>query len=71
MVIDCPKMDRYRDSCGIGSFVRAHRRSSPGISSIKLYSLYLNDTMMDSIQGRSIDLYTMKVGWHTLMKIDI
>lgn len=71
MIIDCPKMAPYRDSCGIGPYVRAHRRASPGISSIKLYSLYLDDTLLDSIKGRSLDLYAMKVGWHALMKIEL
>ena len=70
MVIECPKLNPYRDSCGIGPFVRAHQRSTPGISSLKLFSLYMNDNRPDSVRGKAMDLYNMKVGWHILMKIN-
>ena len=71
MVIECPKLSLYRDSCGIGPFTAAHRLATPGISSIKLFSLYMNDKNPEAVRDKAMDLYNMKVGWHTLMKIDI
>ena len=71
MVIECPKLSPYRSSCGIGPFISAHRLASPGMSSIKLFSLYMSDVQPDSVIDKARDLYSMKVGWHTLMKIEI
>ena len=61
----------YRDSCGLGSFIKAYRRAIPGISSLKLYAMYLNDCDPCSMKNKAMDLYSMKVGWHSLMKIDL
>lgn len=71
MVIECPKLNLYRDACGIGPFVAAHRLATPGISSIKLFSLYMSDKHLDSVRAKAMDLYNMKVGWHTLMNIEL
>ena len=71
MLIDCPRMSKYRESCELGSFVKAHKLANPGISSIKLYSLYLNDKNPASMKRKALVLYSMKVGWHSLMKIEL
>ena len=71
LLIDCPKMNQYRDTCCLGSFIRVHRRVRPGISSIKLFALFLDDKDPKAIKKKAIDLYTMIVGWHSQMKIDI
>ena len=71
MVIECPKLNPYRNACGIGPFITAHRISTPGISPLKLFSLYMNDNPPDSVRDKALDLYNMKVGWHTLMKIEL
>ena len=57
MVIECPKMNLYRASCGIGPFIAAHKLASPGLSSIKLYSLYLDDKQPDSVKAKAMDLF--------------
>ena len=71
MLFDCSKMTQYRESCGLGPFIRAHRILKQSITSIKLYALYLNDRDVDTIKKKAMDLYVMKVGWHKLMKIDL
>ena len=71
MLIDCPEMAQYRDSCEIGSYIRALRFDNPSLSSIKLNSMYLNDSNCDSIMRRSSVLYHMYLGWHSLMGIQI
>ena len=71
MLMDCPKMSLYRESCELGPFIKAHKLVSPGISSIKLYARYLNDRDPASMKRKALALYSMKVGWHSLMKIEL
>ena len=71
MLIDCPEMVQYRDSCEIGSFVRALRFNNHSLSSMKLYAMYLDDSNPDSILRRSNVLYHMYIGWHSLMGIPV
>ena len=71
MLIDCPSMARYRDTCEIGSFVSMYRMSQPQISSVRLYAMYLSDACVDNLKEKILALYHMKLGWHKLMKIDM
>ena len=71
LLIECAQMKNYRESCGLGPFISAHRLAKPGISSIKLFALFLSDRDPALLQKRALDLYTMKLGWHNLMDIDI
>ena len=71
MLIDCPQMGQFRGSCGIGPFVHAYRSTRPHLSSVKIYALYLNDNIPEKMAKKSIDLYHMYLGWHSLMKIDL
>ena len=71
MIIECPKMTQYRNSCGIASFIQAYRCSRPHLSALKLYALYFNDLSADSMEWKGTDLYHMYLGWHSLMKINI
>ena len=64
-------MEQYRNSSGIQSFILAHRRSTPHISSLKLFAIFLNDSNPDLIKKRAVSLYSMLLGWHSLMKIDM
>ena len=64
-------MEQYRASCGLGSFIRVHRMIKPGLSSIKLFALFLNDRDSTVMYKRALDLYTMKLGWHSLMGIEL
>ena len=70
-MFDCPKMAQYRESCGLGPFIRAHRLAKPGMSSIKLFALFLSDRDSGAMKQKAMDLYTMQLGWHTLMKIEM
>ena len=71
MLIDCPQMARYRGSCGLGPFISSYRMYRPHLSSIKLYALFLSDSNLDVISDRTVDLFHMYLGWHTLMNIPI
>ena len=71
MIIDCPSMAVYRDMCGIKDFLQESRRLNPRISSIKLFSLFVNDRNPSALVQRATDLYTMKLGWNRLMRIEI
>ena len=71
MVIECPQMSFYRNSCGIGSFVREFKVLRPQISSLKLYALYLSDRDPEKMYEKSLALYHMYLGWHGLMNIPI
>ena len=71
MLIDCSPMSTYRSSCGLASFITAYRAFQPQMSSNKLYSLFLNDSNLDILRDRTLDLYHMYLGWHTLMNINI
>ena len=71
MVIECPAMTYYRNSCGIGKFIRAFKLLKPQISSIKLYALLLSDRDPEKMNEKALDLYHMYVGWHSLMNINI
>ena len=69
MIIECPSLKLYRESCYLGQFVCTHRALNPTISSIKLYSLFLEDSSPDKMKLKASCLYSMKVAWHTLMGI--
>ena len=71
MVIECPAMTYYRNSCGIGKFIRALKLLKPQISSIKLYALLLSDRDPEKMNEKALDLYHMYVDWHSLMNINI
>ena len=71
MVIDCPAMKPYRDSCGIAAFISSMRVLKPQISSTKVYALYLDDKDVDQLSSKTQDLLYMYVGWFNLMEIDI
>ena len=71
MVIDCPMMETYRSSCNIGPFIRALRITSPSLSSVKLYAMYLNDSDSERFCNKYQDLLHMYMGWHILMGIAI
>ena len=71
MLIDCPSMNYYRDTCELGLFVTMYRRSQPQISSVKLYAMYLSDSVLDNFKEKVLTLYHMKLGWHKLMKIEL
>ena len=71
MLIDCPTMTQYRESCNLGMFIKTYRRISPQMSSVKIYALYLNDTHPITLKEKAIDLYHMKIGWHIKMKIEM
>ena len=71
MLIDCPQMDVYRQTCGLGPFVTAYRRMNPQISALKIFALYLDDNQPQNLKSRALELYHMKLGWHTLMNITL
>ena len=71
MLIDCSPMSTYRSSCGLGSFISCYRKFRPHLSSIKLYAMFLSDSNLDVVPDRTVDLYHMYLGWHTLMNIPI
>ena len=71
MLIDCPEMALYRNKCSLGLFVNSYRRMHPHISAVKLYALYLNDFITNEHKERILNLYHMKLGWHTQMGINL
>ena len=71
MMIDCPEMDYYRNTSDLGAFVRAYRQMGLQISAVKIYSQYLSDKMSGDIKNKALTLYHMKLGWHSLMNIEM
>ena len=71
MLINCTAMDEFRNNCEIGQFISMHKRSQPLISSAKLYSLFLNNSLCNNLKKRILSLYHMKIGWCRLMGIDM
>ena len=71
LLIDCSAMTQFRNSCDLGSFISAYRKTSPQISSLKLYALFLNDSNPDLLKKRAMSLYTMQLAWHQLMNINM
>ena len=69
--MECNQMSQYRNSCGIGPFIRAYKCTRPHISFLKLYALYLNDNSPENMLPKTNDLLHMHLGWHTEMKIPI
>ena len=63
MLIDCSAMSAYRNTCELNSFIVIYRRLQPQISSLKLYSLYLNDSLCTNIKEKVLTLYHMKSSW--------
>ena len=64
-------MTQSRESFGLGPFLRAHRLAKPGNSSIKLYAMFLSDRDPGAMKQKAMDLYTMQLGWHNLIKIEM
>ena len=71
MLMECGKMERYRSSCGIGTFIQAYKHIRSYASPLKLYALYLSDSNPDDMNSKALNLYHMYLGWHSLMNIDI
>jgi hypothetical protein len=71
MLIDCTAMDPYRNSCELANFISAYRRTNQQISSLKLFARFLNDHDPKLMQKRALSLYTMQLGWHHLMQINM
>ena len=71
MTIDCPAMSFYRNSCSLGPYVEAFRKINPIMSAVKIYAYYLNDTDQSGLKDKIQNLYRMKIGWHSLMKIPL
>ena len=64
-------MSVYRDSCKIGQFVRFYKSMKPHYSSVKIYALYLDHRNSESVKDKALALYSMKLGWHKLMNIEM
>ena len=71
MLIDCPSMTPYRDGCALGPFVRMCRYLQAQVSSVKIFAMYLSDRDPKIVKARALSLCSMKIGWHSLMKIDM
>ena len=71
MVVECPVMQPYRESCGISTFITSIRAMSNQLSARKMYALYLDDTDGELLNAKTQDLLHMYIGWHNLMEIDI
>ena len=71
MIIDCPIMETFRARCEIGRLIRIYRAMQPQISSIKMYSMILNDSDHSCINEIMLSLYFMKSSWNTKVGIDI
>jgi hypothetical protein len=69
MLFECCSMSQYRDSTSLKPFIETYRRVNPAISSLKLYSLYLNDKHPQDMKKKAVDLYQMQLGWMSLMGI--
>ena len=69
MLIDCPAMEPYRQTCAIGPFIDVYKSLQPSISSVKLMSLYLSDSPGTNIKSKALSLYYMQKGWENLMNI--
>ena len=71
LLIDCVSMGTYRRSCEIASFIEIYRRIQPTLSSIKLFAMFLDDRNPEVLKRRAVSLYTMLLGWHKLMNIEM
>ena len=69
LAIDCPSLSLYRNNTSLGSFIAAHRWLNPSISSLKLYSMFLDDSDADVMNKRGSDLFSLKVAWEQLVDI--
>ena len=67
LLIVCPEMTLYRNSCFLGSFIRIHRNLVPSISPAKLYSLFLDDRNIEDIDDKIQCLFHMKTAWENKM----
>lgn len=67
MLIDCPAMAYYRNTCELVRYISMHRIVQPQISSLKLYAMYLDDSKPCNLKEKILSLYHMKNGWMTLM----
>lgn len=71
MLIDCSDMSGYRNTCELGRYISMYRGLQPQISSAKIYALFLNDSVPSNLKEKILTLYHMKIGWHTLMGINL
>ena len=71
LLVDCPALEPYRDTCDIGPFVRFYQSISPKYSSVKIYALYLSEKSVELMRKKALSLYSMKVAWHKLMGINM
>ena len=71
MIIECQAMTGYRNTCNIGQYIAMYRRLQPQISSVKLYSLFLNDLVSSDLKEKILALYHMKNGWYTIMGMEL
>ena len=71
MIIECPAMAHYRNTCGIAPFIAAFKFTRAASSPLKLYALYMNDENPEDMNNKAFDLYHMYLGWHSLMNISI
>ena len=71
MIISCPEMAQYRNTCGVGPFIQAYKYTRAYTSPLKLYALNMNDSNPADMNSKAMDLYHMYLGWHSLMNITL
>ena len=69
MIVECPQLTAYRDSCTLGQFVKSIKRLRPGISSVKIYAQYLSDIHPEDIHEKAMCLFSMKTAWDQLIRL--
>ena len=69
MLIECPQLKIYRDSCMLGHFVNSIKRLRPGISPVKIYAEFLSDSHPEDIHDKAMCLYSMKTAWEQQMRL--
>ena len=69
MLIECPAMTPYRQTCDLGTFISVYKVLQPSILSTKLMSLYLLDPPGTDIKRKGLALYYMQKGWENLVGI--
>ena len=70
VIIDCPSLHAYRQTCGLGPRIAGYRKLIKNMSSVKLYSILLNDSNQEIINKMGSDLIYMKEAWFKLMNIN-
>ena len=54
----------------IQTFILTHHGYEPGLASLRIYKMLLNDLQCWPLQDRIVSLGFMKVSWNKLMGID-